>query len=138
MRRHASGKGKHAAALEFREEEEDIKSAKLQIKAGRFAHLPDFYVSSFLKLGGASTLKKNTIAIKPPPRTLIHTFTKDIIISNLCTIVFEVLFEGFQLLFTSRTSLIKVKQSHGMHPTQNQSLRFLIRKAVHCEKKHTA
>lgn len=46
LQRHTSEKGKHAAALEIREEgEEDITSLKLQIKVGGFAHFPDFHLS---------------------------------------------------------------------------------------------
>lgn len=46
LQRHTSEKGKHAEALEIREEgEEDITSLKLQIKVGGFAHFPDFHLS---------------------------------------------------------------------------------------------
>lgn len=46
LRRHTSKKGKHASALEIREEgEEDIASPKLQIKVRGFAHFPDIHLS---------------------------------------------------------------------------------------------
>lgn len=46
LQRHTSEKGKHAEALEIREEgEEDITSLKLEIKVGGFAHFPDFHLS---------------------------------------------------------------------------------------------